>query len=177
MASLSRLRTTSSKGRVRVGIFLAVVVWGGLGGRALAQTGEEAAVSVVLDELHQAAAEADAEAYFKLYARDFIFLGTDATERWDRRQFMAYATSRFARGQGWTYTTRERHVYIGPGAQVAWFDERLHNVRLGDTRGSGTLVKEDGDWKISQYHLTIPVPNALAPEVVARIRTHADARD
>jgi hypothetical protein len=28
----------------------------------------------------------------------------------------------------------------------------------------------DGQWRIKQYHLTIPVPNELADEVVKRIR-------
>ncbi|MDX1393102.1 MAG: nuclear transport factor 2 family protein, partial [Gemmatimonadota bacterium] len=53
---------------------------------ALAQN-DEAAVSAVLDALHQAASDADFDRYFGLYAEDFIFLGTDATERWDRPSF------------------------------------------------------------------------------------------
>jgi hypothetical protein len=32
------------------------------------------------------------------------------------------------------------------------------------------LRKIDGQWRIEQYHLTIPVPNELADEFVKRIR-------
>ena len=135
-----------------------------------AQSADEAAAGEVLDALHQAASDADFDRYFGLYAREFIFLGTDATERWDRAQFMEYARGPFSQGHGWTYTMIERHVYIASHGQVAWFDERLNNANLGETRGSGTFVKEDGEWKISQYNLTIPVPNALATEFVSKIR-------
>ena len=137
---------------------------------AEAQSAEEAAVSSVLDALHQAASDADFERYFGLYADEFIFLGTDATERWDREQFMEYARGPFSQGRGWTYTKLERHVYIAPGGQAAWFDERLDNANLGETRGSGALIKQDGEWKISQYNLTIPIPNEMAREVAQKIR-------
>jgi hypothetical protein len=40
----------------------------------------------------------------------------------------------------------------------------------GSARGTGVLRRIGGVWKIEQYHLTIPVPNALADEVVKRIR-------
>ncbi|MDH3731885.1 MAG: nuclear transport factor 2 family protein [Gemmatimonadota bacterium] len=134
------------------------------------QSADEAAVSGVLDALHQAASDADFERYFGLYAEDFIFLGTDATERWDRAQFMEYARGPFSQGRGWTYTMTERHVYVAADGRTAWFDERLDNDNLGETRGSGALVKGDDGWKITQYNLTIPVPNELAREFVARIR-------
>ena len=134
---------------------------------------DQAHVSEVLDALHQAASDADFDRYFGLYATDVIFLGTDATERWDRAQFMEYARGPFSEGRGWTYTPLERHVYIAPGGQTAWFDERLDNENLGETRGSGVLVKEEGEWRIAQYNLTIPVPNELAREFVARIREAA----
>ena len=138
-----------------------------------AQAAEEAlAISRVLDALHQAASDSDYDRYFGQYAEEFIFLGTDATERWDRAQFMEYARGPFSQGRGWTYTVIERHVTIREGAQTAWFDERLDNASLGETRGTGVLIKEDGAWKVSQYNLTIPVPNDLAREFVARIREH-----
>ena len=154
----------------RVGLLAGAMVM------ALASTGgvaaqdEEAAVSGVLDALHQAASDGDFDRYFGQYANEFIFIGTDATERWDRAQFMDYARGPFSQGSGWTYTMIERHVYIAPGGQAAWFDERLDNANLGETRGSGALIREGGDWKITQYNLTIPVPNELARELAAKIR-------
>ena len=142
------------------------------GARVSAQSADEAAVASVLDALHQAAADADFDRYFGLYAEEFIFLGTDATERWGRAQFMDYARGPFSQGRGWTYTPIERHVYVAADGETAWFDERLDNTNLGETRGSGALVRKDGDWKIAQYNLTIPVPNDLARELVAKIREH-----
>lgn len=132
----------------------------------------EGEISGVLDALHRAASEADFDAYFGLYASEFVFLGTDATERWDRAEFMEYARGPFSEGRGWTYTPVERHVTVSTDGSTAWFDERLENANLGETRGSGVLVRKDGMWKVAQYNLTIPIPNALAREVVARIREH-----
>ena len=42
---------------------------------------------------------------------------------------------------------------------------------LGEARGSGVVVLEDGAWKVAQYNLSIPIPNALAGEVVRLIQT------
>jgi ketosteroid isomerase-like protein len=154
----------------KIGIFTAAVAMSlATTGVAVAQD-EADAVSGVLDALHQAASDGDFERYFGQYAEDFIFLGTDATERWDRAQFMEYARGPFSQGRGWTYTMIERHVYVAPGGQAAWFDERLDNANLGETRGTGALIKEGGAWKVSQYNLTIPVPNELARELAEKIR-------
>lgn len=129
-----------------------------------------AAAEVSLDRFHHAASEADGETYFGLFAEDGVFLGTDATERWTVEEFRAYAMPYFSQGRGWTYTPVERHVTISDDASVAWFDERLENEGLGETRGSGVLVRRGGTWKVAQYNLTIPVPNELASEVVRLIR-------
>jgi hypothetical protein len=45
-----------------------------------------------------------------------------------------------------------------------------HASRLGRCRGTGVLRRVGGVWKIEQYHLAIPIPNALADEGVKRIR-------
>ena len=135
------------------------------------QDGARAAVSAALDALHEAASEADFDRYFSLYADEAVFLGTDATERWTREEFMDYARAPFEAGTGWTYHTLERHVAIAADGRTAWFDERLENAGLGETRGSGVLVMEDGSWKIAQYNLTIPIHNEMALEVARTIRT------
>ena len=129
-----------------------------------------AAVSAVLDALHEAASEAEYDRYFSLYADEAVFLGTDATERWTREEFMDYARDPFEAGTGWTYHTLERHITVAADGRTAWFDERLENAGLGETRGSGVLVIEDGSWKIAQYNLTIPIPNEMALDVAQTIR-------
>lgn len=131
---------------------------------------ETAAVSAVLDAFHTAAAKADEEAYFGLQAPNFVFLGTDATERWDKAAFRAFAHPHFAKGTGWAFTPRDRHVDFSRDGRVAWFDELLDSATYGECRGTGVLEKSESGWKITQYHLTIPMPNDLAKDFVARIR-------
>jgi ketosteroid isomerase-like protein len=131
---------------------------------------ETAAVSTVLDAFHTAAARADEEAYFALLAPNAVFLGTDATERWDKAAFRAFSHPYFSQGKGWTFTPRDRHVDLSRDGQLAWFDELLDSANYGECRGTGVLEKVDGKWMIVQYHLTIPMPNDLAKEFVARIR-------
>jgi ketosteroid isomerase-like protein len=138
---------------------------------------EVAAVGQVLDAYHEAAAKADEAAYFGLMAPTGVFLGTDATERWEREAFRAFARPYFSQGRGWKFVPRDRHVGISASGQVAWFDELLDSATYGECRGSGVLEKIDGAWKIQQYHLTIPMPNDLAQELVARIRAAGGAKD
>ena len=45
----------------------------------------------VLDDWHKAAADADEVRYFGYAAPEFVFLGTDARERWDLASFRAFA--------------------------------------------------------------------------------------
>jgi len=131
---------------------------------------EKAAVDQVLNSFHEAAAKADGKTYFSLFAEEGVFLGTDATERWSVEEFRKYAEPFFSKGKGWSYKSRVRHVDFSPDAKVAWFDELLDNANYGECRGSGVLRKTSNGWKISQYHLTIPVPNELADDVVTSIR-------
>ena len=132
------------------------------------ETAAEAAAT--LDALHAAAARADGAAYFALFASDAVFLGTDAAERWTVDEFRAYAEPFFSKGQGWTYTPTERHVFVDSSGDTAWFDERLDNAKYGEVRGSGVLVRRNGEWLVAQYNLAFPVPNSLAPDLVERIR-------
>jgi len=132
------------------------------------RAGATAAVSGVLDALHHNASVANEEVYFGLFAPEGVFFGTDATERWTVAQFRAYAHPFFARGRGWTYVLRP-----GTRSTVAWFDEILDNASYGETRGTGVIRRVNAEWKIAQYHLTIPVPNALADSLVGMIRSGA----
>jgi len=135
-----------------------------------ADAAESATVSGVLDAFHAAAARADEEAYFALLAPNGVFLGTDATERWDKTAFQAFAHPYFAKGKAWTFTPRNRHIDFSRDGRVAWFDELLDSASYGECRGSGALEKTEGGWKITQYNLSIPMPNDLSKEFVARIR-------
>jgi SnoaL-like domain len=131
---------------------------------------DASAIHAVLDAFHASASVADEARYVEQLAPDAVFLGTDGDERWAGEEFRAFVHSHFSRGTGWTYAVASRSVAIGADGRTAWFDERLENEYYGRCRGSGVLQLYGGDWKIEQYNLTIPVPNALAAEVVALIR-------
>jgi ketosteroid isomerase-like protein len=130
------------------------------------------AIEAMLDDWHRAAAAADGERYFGHMTADSVFLGTDATERWTLPAFREFCAPYFARGQGWTYVRRERHVEVE--GDLAWFDERLWYVKYGEVRGTGVVRREDGRWRIAHYSMSFPVPNELAPAVVEMIRGAAE---
>lgn len=127
-------------------------------------------ISLTLDDFHQAASDANQQQYFDLLSDKAVFIGTDATERWDKNTFKAFAKPYFDKGQGWTYIPRNRHVTLSASGQVAWFDEMLDSQSYGECRGTGVLELTENGWKISQYHLTIPLPNGLAKDVVKQIK-------
>ncbi|MDO9337187.1 MAG: nuclear transport factor 2 family protein [Caulobacter sp.] len=131
-----------------------------------------AQINQTLDAVHDAAARADADRYFGLYAKDAIYIGTDAAERWTIAQFRAYAEPYFAQGKGWTYRPRERHVTVtdDPCRCIAWFDELLDSDSYGTSRGTGVMVVQDGEWKVAQYALTFPMPNDLAKGFTDQIK-------
>jgi ketosteroid isomerase-like protein len=132
-----------------------------------AQADEKDNVSKTLSAYHEAASKADWDTYFGLMSEDAIFLGTDAGERWDKATFMGYAS----KTDGWTYTMTERNINLTPDGNSAWFDELLHNEKYGTSRGTGVLIRTNEGWKISQYHLTFPIPNDLAAGFTLEIQT------
>jgi ketosteroid isomerase-like protein len=119
---------------------------------------ETAQINAVLDDWHDAASKADGARYFSHFTKDAIFMGTDASERWDVPAFQAYAAPIFSKGKGWTFKAVQRDITLN-GASVAWFDEALETQNMGPARGSGVLVKKSGVWKIAQYNLSVPIPN------------------
>ena len=130
----------------------------------------EDAVNQLLDTFHRAASQAKFDDYFSTFTPDGVFIGTDAAERWTTAQFKAYAKPHFDKGHGWTYTMVERHINVSADGKHASFDELLDNEDLGRCRGTGALRLVDDTWLVEQYHLTIPVPNNLATDVVKLIR-------
>jgi hypothetical protein len=116
------------------------------------------AIAAMIDDWHDAATKADENRYFGHLAEDAIFLGTDATERWDKAAFRAYAHPHFAKGKAWSFRSVRRGIASG-GPDVAWFDEDLATEKLGPVRGSGVVVRRGGRWVIAQYNLAVTVPN------------------
>lgn len=128
-------------------------------------TKEKEKVNSTLDAWHKAAAEANYNAYFSLMTEDAIFIGTDATENWNKKDFQAYAKPHFDKGKAWSFTALERHIYFDKTGKTAWFDELL-NTQMKICRGSGVLVKIGKEWKIKHYVLSMTIPNDNSSEVI-----------
>lgn len=127
---------------------------------------EEKLINFMLDSFNRAAAKADYNAYFNFYTQDAIFTGTDATERWDKKQFMLWAKPIFDKGRAWDFTAIDRHIYFDTTGRLAWFDELL-STQMKICRGSGVLVKQGDEWKVKQYILSLIVPNDLLDSVIS----------
>lgn len=122
-------------------------------------------VSALLDSFNVAAANADYQRYFNYYADNAIFAGTDATERWNKKDFMVWAKPYFDKGRAWNFKAIDRHIYFDSTGNTAWFDELL-NTQMKICRGSGVLIKQGETWKVQQYILSTTVPNDLIDAVI-----------
>lgn len=119
----------------------------------------------VLDSFNATAARADFNAYFALMSDNAVFMGTDATERWTKSEFMEWSKPFFDRGKAWSFHTMDRHVEFDSTGNTAWFDELL-DTQMKICRGSGVLVKEGDTWKIRQYVLSMTIPNSIVDTVI-----------
>jgi hypothetical protein len=123
-------------------------------------------INLVLNNWHKAAAEANFNNYFNAMTDDAIFIGTDATENWNKPAFIQFAKPYFDKGKAWSFSTLERNIYFSSDKKTAWFDELL-NTQMKICRGSGVLVVDkNGNWKIKQYVLSMTIPNDHTDEVV-----------
>jgi hypothetical protein len=137
----------------------------------------EQEVAAVIDDWHAAAAVADEARYFGHMTEDSVFLGTDATERWTKEQFRAYAHPHFAKGKAWSFRSVRRNLSFSKDGRVAWFDEDLATPNLGPSRGSGVLVRDGDVWRIAQYNLSVPIPNGVFDDVKKVIEGAGAAKD
>lgn len=139
--------------------------------------GDEGDIHRVLDDFNDAAAKADEDRYFGLFAPEGVFLGTDATERWNLEEFKKFAMPYFTQmDSAWIFVPQQRWVSVDPDGNSASFHERLGSRTYGHCRGTGALRKIDGRWRVTLYDLTVPVPNELMKGVVAQIRDFHDGR-
>lgn len=126
---------------------------------------EKQKVTQFLDQWHAAAAAANFEDYFSAMAEESIYIGTDATENWNKKQFQAFAKPYFDRGKAWDFKAIERNIYFSENGKLVWFDELL-DTHMKFCRGSGVLVLEKGQWKIKHYVLSMTIPNDTTDDVV-----------
>lgn len=126
---------------------------------------EKDEINTMLDLWHKAAAEAKYSVYFDLMFEDAIFIGTDATENWNKAAFQAFAKPYFDKGKAWSFIALERHIYFDKTGKTAWFDELL-STQMKICRGSGIVVKIGKEWKIKHYVLSMTVPNDNVDAVI-----------
>lgn len=128
-------------------------------------TDSKTAINNTLDNWHKAAANVNFKGYFDVLSDDAIYIGTDATENWNKKAFESFAKPYFDKGKAWSFTPLERHIYFSQDGKTAWFDELL-NTQMKICRGSGVLVKVKNTWKIKHYVLSMTIPNDNTNEVV-----------
>lgn len=127
---------------------------------------EKQNINVMLDNFNKAAAEAEFLTYFDFFDDESTFIGTDATEIWDKKQFMAYAKPHFEKKKTWNFKSLKRNIYFSNDGKLAWFDEVL-DTQMKICRGSGVLAFKNGKWKVKQYVLSMTIPNEVSNKVVA----------
>lgn len=123
-------------------------------------------IAVLLDSFNVAAATARYDKYFSYFTEDAIFIGTDATERWNKKEYMAWAKPYFDKKRTWNFSSIDRHISIDETGNRAWFDELL-KTQMKICRGSGVLVKKGTEWKLDQYVLSTTVPNTILDSVIS----------
>ncbi|AMO20397.1 hypothetical protein B0A78_00870 [Flavobacterium columnare NBRC 100251 = ATCC 23463] len=131
----------------------------------LAQARENTEINTLLNNWHKAASEAKFDLYFKDLSDQSVFIGTDATENWNKKAFMNFAKPYFDKGKAWSFSTLKRTIYLSSDKKTAWFDELLE-TQMKICRGSGVLIKEGKNWKIKHYVLSMTIPNDNTSEVI-----------
>lgn len=122
-------------------------------------------ISTILNNWHLAATEANFENYFNKMDSIAVFIGTDASENWNKKEFSAFSKPYFDKGKAWDFKTLERNIYINKSGNFVWFDELL-NTWMGTCRGSGVLEKSENTWKIKHYVLSVSIPNEDVQAVI-----------
>lgn len=112
----------------------------------------------LVDNWHLAAANADFEEYFGVTTDQFVFLGTAPGERWSKKEFAEFCRPYFDQGEAWDFKSSNRMWSFSHNGKIAWFDEDL-DTWMGGCRGSGILIKRRGEWKLTNYNLTVLIEN------------------
>jgi len=78
---------------------------------------------------------------------------------------MIWAKSHFDQKKTWHFKSIDRHIYFDKTGDLAWFDELL-NTQMKICRGSGVMIKQNNQWKVQQYVLSMTIPNPLSDSIV-----------
>ena len=122
-------------------------------------------VNTLLDNWHKAASEANYKDYFGAMDSISVFIGTDASENWNKTEFSNFSKPYFDKGKAWSFKPLERNVYVSEQRNFVWFDELL-DTWMGTCRGSGVLEKQHNTWVIKHYVLSVEIPNKDVEAVI-----------
>ncbi len=120
-------------------------------------------INKLLNQWHKDVATYNYTDYFDAMDEDMVFVGTDASERWTKKEFMKFSKPYFDSEKTWNFKPVKRNISIYEN--TAWFDEIL-DTWMGICRGSGVLVYKNNQWKITQYVLSVTVPNKVVTQVI-----------
>lgn len=121
-------------------------------------------VNQFLNNWHKNAKNANFENYFKAFDEQSVFIGTDATENWTKKEFQKYCKPYFDKKTTWNFKTLERNIYSNKDQSIIWFDE-LINSWMGICRGSGVIENNKNEFKIKQYIVSATIPNDIIKNV------------
>ena len=102
---------------------------------------DQKAIARVLDDWHDAAAKADEKRYFDHLTEEAVFLGTDITERWDKKAFRAYSHPHFAKPIS-TFSTGKAFHAKAISSNWVWCIRSSKNPAPGMPIQVKKLVKE-----------------------------------
>jgi len=125
--------------------------------RTMESEDQKAVINKSMDIWHELAANADKQ-FFDFMTADAIYIGTDATERWTKTEFMKFAIPYFDKGKAWSFKAIERNIYLSTDEKTGWFEELL-DTWMGQCRASGVLEFTSNGWQLSHYQLSVTVPN------------------
>ncbi len=118
-----------------------------------------------MDDWHNNAKNANFENYINRISDNGVYIGTDFSENWSKKDFKSFSKPYFDKKETWNFKTIERNIYFSKDKNTAWFDELL-NTWMGVCRGSGVLVKQKKTWKIRHYVLSVSIPNDEIQKVI-----------
>ena len=125
----------------------------------------------LLNQWHQAAAKSQLTDYFSMMSDDFVFVGTQADEVWNKTAFYEYSEPVFSKGKGWNMQLLIRNWYGDSSSGYMYFDELL-DTQMGVCRGSGVFKKVNGKWKIAHYVLSLTIANDQVKSVLELHQDH-----
>jgi hypothetical protein len=127
-----------------------------------------ASINKFIDDWHLAAAQANAKVFFGSMEENSIYIGTDKTERWTKTEFVKFAKPYFDKGKAWDFKPFDRDVHVTKDGKTVWFSELL-TTWMGTCRGSGVMISTSDGWKITQYHLSVTVPNDIIKDFISLV--------